>query len=139
MGTGRLMTAADVAGDHVDRPSVSSELAPALGRLADAAAGAAATKLSQTTDGWIRGLEQYAASRGATERAGYEGLKARVLRKNPVWAAMKGAWWGASPGLRLVAVLVLVLTLLLAPVVLVLLLLGLLLAGIVAGIRAATR
>jgi hypothetical protein len=132
------MTARDVAGD-VEGSSVTSDLAPALGRLAEAAAAAAAAKLSQKTDGWIRGLEEYAASRGATERAGYEGLKAHLLGKNPLWAAMKGAWWGASVQLRTVAVLVLVLTLLLAPVALVLLILGLLLAGIVAGIRAATR
>ena len=47
-------------------------------------------------------------------------------RRTPLWAAMKGAWWGASPGLRVVTVLVL-------------LLLGILLATIIAGIRAATR
>jgi hypothetical protein len=132
------MTATDVAGD-VERVSVSSDLAPALGRLAEAAAHAAAAKLSHKTDGWIHQLEEHVASQGATERAGFEGLKAHLLGKNPVWAAMRGAWWGASVPLRLVAVLVLVLVMLLAPVVLVLLLLGLLLAGIVAGIRAAAR
>jgi hypothetical protein len=132
------MTVTDVAGDRGEGASVA-DLGPALGRLAEAAARAAAVKLSGTTDGWIHGLEEYAASQGAAERAGYEGLKARLQGRNPVWAAMKGAWWGASPQLRLVAVLAVVLTLLLAPVVLVLLLLGLLLAGIVAAIRAAGR
>jgi len=133
------MTATDVADDRLGLAPGSSDLAPALGRLAEAVVHAAAAKLSDKTDGWIRQLEEYAASQGVTERAGYEGLKAHLLGKNPVWAAMKGAWWGASVPLRLVAVLVLILVLLLAPVVLVLLLLGLILAGIVAGIRAATR
>jgi len=126
-----------VSGDQVEY--ASSDLVPAFGRLAEAATGAAAAKLSVKTDEWIRQLEEYAASQGPAERAGYEGLKARLLGNNPLWAAMKGAWWGASPGLRVVAVLVLLLVLLLAPVVLVLLLLGLLLAAIVAGVRAAAR
>jgi hypothetical protein len=133
------MAATDVADDKVERAADSSDLAPALSRLAEAALQAAAVKLSHKTEGWIREIEEYAASEGATGRAGYEGLKAHLLGKNPVWAAMKGAWWGASVGLRLVAVLVLMLVLLLAPVALLLLLLGLLLAAIVAGIRAATR
>jgi hypothetical protein len=133
------MTASEVAGDKAERAPVSSDLGPALGRLAEAAVQAAAVKLSHKVDGWIREVEEYAASEGATGRAALEGLKAHLLGKNPVWMAMKGWWWGASVRLRLVAVLVLLLVLLLAPVALMLLLLGLLLAAIVAGIRAATR
>jgi hypothetical protein len=133
------MTATGSASASVERASEPADFGPALGRLAEAATRAAATKLSVKTDDWIRHLQEYAESRGPAERAGYEGLKARLLGKNPLWAAMKGAWWGASPGLRVVAVLVLLLALLLAPVELVLLLLGLLLAGIIAGIRAASR
>jgi hypothetical protein len=133
------MTAADVAGDKVERASVSSELAPAVGRLAEAALQAATTKLSHKADGWIRGIDELAAAEGPAGRAGYEGLKARLQGKNAVWAATKGAWQGASVRLRVVAVLVVVLVLVLAPVVLVLLLLGLLIAAIIAGIRAATR
>src|SRR5262245_22181743 len=133
------MTATSVAGDDVARPSVSSDLAPAFGRLAKAALHAGAVKLSDKTDEWTREIEDRMASQGATDRAGYEALKAHLLGKNPVWAALKGAWWGASPPLRLVAVLTVLLVLLLAPVVLVLLLLGLLVAAIVAGIRAAMR
>ncbi len=133
------MTTSEVAGDKVERAPVSSELARALGRLAEAALQAAAAKLSQKVDGWIVRIEEYTASEGATGRAAVEGLKAHLLGKNPVWAAMKGAWWGASVPLRLVAVLVLLLALLLAPVALLLLLLALLVAAVVAGIRAATR
>jgi hypothetical protein len=133
------MTASGVAGDTVERATASSDLAPALGRLAEAALQAATSELSRKADDWIGALEEYVDSHGATERAAYEGVKAHLLGKNPMWAAMKGAWWGASPWLRVVAVLVLLLILLLAPVALLLLLLGLLLAAIVAGVRAATR
>ncbi|GAA1977282.1 hypothetical protein GCM10009817_17090 [Terrabacter lapilli] len=133
------MTTSEVAGDSVERAPVSSALAPALGRLVEAAVQAAAAKLSHKVDRWIRRIEEYTASEGAAGRAALEGLKAHLLGKNPVWAAMKGAWAGASVPLRVVAVLVLLLTLLLAPVVVVLLLLGLLVAAIVAAIRAATR
>jgi hypothetical protein len=133
------MTASGVADDRVAHATVSSDLAPALGRLAEAVLQVAATKLSHKTEDWIDGLEEYAASEGATGRAAYEGLKAHLLGKNPVWAAMKGAWWGASPWLRVVAVLVLMLFLVLAPVTLLLLVLGLLVAAIIAGIRAASR
>ena len=134
------MAATDVMGERVERAPGSSDLGSALGRLADTALQTAAAKLSNRADGWVRGLDDYAASRGgATGRAGFEGLKAHLLGKNAVWAAMKGAWSGAGFRLRLVAVLVLLLALLLAPVPLLLLLLGLVVAAIVAGIRAAAR
>jgi hypothetical protein len=131
------MTATDVAPADAG-PARVSDLAPAFGRLATAATQAAVAKLSTVADGWIRDLEEHAESEGASQRAGLEALKAHFLGKNPVWAALKGAWWGASPQLRLVAVLLVLLVLLLAPVVLVLLLLGLVVAAIIAGIKAAT-
>src|SRR4051812_26875836 len=126
------MTASEVAGGKGERASVFSDVAPALGRLAEAALQAAVAKVSHKIDGWIGDIEQYAASEGATGRAAREGLTAYLLGKNPVWAAMKGAWLGASVPLRVVAVLVLLLALLLAPEVLLLLLLGLLVVAIVA-------
>ena len=133
------MTAAGVAGDTVERASASSGLAPAFGRLADAALDATTAQLTHLADRWNRGIEEYASSQGAAGKAGYEGLRAHLLGKNPVWAALRGAWQGASVRLRSVAVLVLLLVLLLAPVALVVALLGLLVAAIVAAIRAATR
>lgn len=131
------MSASSITGDQVGGGSVSADLAPAVGRLAEAASLVAAEALSRKVDGWIRGLEEYAD--GPLGRAALEGFKAHLLGKNPVWMALKGAWWGASPSLRVVAVLVLLLALLLAPVALVVLLLGLVLAAIIAGIRAAIR
>ncbi len=95
-------------------------------------------KASQKTEDWSRDLEAVAASGGATRQAGLRGAKAGLQGKNPVWAAIKGAWAGASVKLRLAAVLLLVLLLLLAPVPTLLLLLGLLIAALVKAIRAAT-
>jgi len=133
------MTATGIASDRVERASVSSDLAPALSRLAEEALQATTAQLSHLAERWNRDIEEYAKSEGATGRAGYEGLKAFLRGKNPVWAAMKGAWLGASVRLRVAAVLVLMLLLLFAPVALLVLLLGLLVAAIVAAIRAATR
>jgi hypothetical protein len=129
------MTATDVIDAGAERASVSRDLVPALGDLANAAAG----RLSEKVDEWIRGLEEYADSQGATGGAVLAAVKAHLLGKNPVWAAMKGAWSGASVRLRVVAVLVLLLVLLLAPVALLVVILGLLIAAIAAGIRGATR
>lgn len=94
-------------------------------------------KASHKADGWARDLNDFAETRGATEQAGYQGAKADLEGKNPVTAAVKGAWSGASGKLRLAAVLVLVLLLVLAPVPTLLVLLGLLLAALVKAIRAA--
>jgi hypothetical protein len=95
-------------------------------------------KASQKTEDWSRDLEAVAASGGAKAQAGLRGAKAELQGKNPVWAAVKGAWNGASVKLKLAAVLLLVLLLLLAPVPTLLLLLGLLIAALVKAIRAAT-
>jgi hypothetical protein len=95
-------------------------------------------KASQKTEDWSRDLESVAASGGAAGQAGLRGATAELHGKNPIWAAVKGAWSGASVKLKLAAVLFLVLLLLLAPVPTLLLLLGLLMAALVKAIRAAT-
>ena len=121
----------------------SQNIASALRGVVEAAVSYLTAKVSakagDVVEDAVEGMDDLAATGGAAEQAGYEGVKADLLGKNPIWAALKGAWSGASVKLRLVVVLVLVLVLLLAPVVLVLLILGLLVAAIVAGIRAATR
>ncbi|MCW2598091.1 MAG: hypothetical protein JWP39_3979, partial [Jatrophihabitans sp.] len=58
---------------------------------------------------------------------------------NAIWAAIKGAWAGASGNLKLAAVLVLILFLVLAPVPTLLLILGVLIAALVKAIQAANR
>ncbi|WP_216699272.1 hypothetical protein [Arthrobacter sp. H14] len=84
-------------------------------------------------------LKDLSASGGPLVNAGLGALRATMSGKNPVWAALKGAWSGASTKTKVIVVLCLVLILLLAPVVLVVLLLGLLVAAIVAAVRSATR
>lgn len=84
-------------------------------------------------------LGDLAASGGPLTTAGLGAVRAVMSGKNPVWAALRGAWSGTSTKIKVVIVLCLVLILLLAPVFLVGVLLGLLIAAIVAAIRSATR
>jgi hypothetical protein len=73
------------------------------------------------------------------EQAGYEGAKAKLQGRNPIWPAIKGAWAGADRNRKVAAVLVLVLFLVLAPVPTLLLVLGVLIAALVKAIQAADR
>lgn len=84
-------------------------------------------------------LDDYEASRGSAEQAGYQGAKAGLQGRNPIWAAIKGAWAGASAEVKLAAVLLLVLLLVLAPVPTLLVALGLLIAAIVKAVRSDNR
>ena len=133
------MTASNTASDAIKSPSAPTSLAPALSDLREAALRYATAKASRKVEDWAGDLNDFMAGRGSTTQAVFEGLKAKLRGKNPAWAAVKGAWSGASPELKLAVVLILVLTLLLIPVVLLVLVLGLLVAALVAGIRAATR
>jgi hypothetical protein len=133
------MTASNTAGGATKSAPVAMNLAAALSDLRDAALRYAVVKASRKVEDWAEDLHEFVASGGPTTQAIFEGVKAKLQGKNPVWAAIKGAWSGASPQLKLAVVLILILMLVLAPVVLLLLLLGLLVAALVAGIRAATR
>lgn len=129
------MTASNPASGTIRSASVASS----LGDLREAARQYATAKASRKVEDWTADLHDFVASRGPATQAVYEGLKARLGGKNPVWAAIKGAWSGASPELKLAVALILILTLLLGPVLLLVLVLGLLVAALVVGIRAATR
>jgi hypothetical protein len=96
-------------------------------------------KLAQKTQRWAGELHDYEPTRGPAEQAGYEGAKAKLQGRNAIWAAIKGAWAGASGNLKLAAVLVLILLLVLAPVPTLLLLLGVLIAALIKAIQAANR
>ncbi|MEU4603456.1 hypothetical protein AB0F43_10790 [Kribbella sp. NPDC023972] len=133
------MTASNTASGATKSAPVATSLAPALSDLGEAALLYATAKASLKVEDWADGLDDFVASGGPTTQAVFEGLKAKLRGKNPVWAAIKGAWSGASPKLKLAVVLILILTLLLGPVALLVLVLGLLVAALVAGIRAATR
>ncbi len=133
------MTASSTAGGALNSAPVATGLAPALSDLRAAALRYATAKASRKVEDWAGELNDFMASRGSTTQAVFEGLKAKLRGKNPVWGAIKGAWSGTSPELKLAVVLILVFMLLLGPVVLLVLVLGLLIAALVAGIRAATR
>ena len=77
---------------------------------------------------------------GATRKAGAEGVKASLHGKNPVWAAVKGAWEAGTPVVRaaiVAAVVSAVLLLLLSPVLLLVFLLSLLVIAAVHQARGA--
>ena len=133
------MTASNTASGATKSASVATSLAPALSDLREAALLYVTAKASRKVEDLADDLNDFVASGGPTTQAVFEGLKAKQLGKNPVWAAIKGAWSGASPELKLAVVLILILTLLLGLVVLLVLVLVLLVAALVAGIRAATR
>jgi hypothetical protein len=133
------MTASNTASGATKSAPVATSLAPALSDLREAALRYATAKASRKVEDWADHLDEFVARGGPITHAVFEGLKAKLRGMNPVWAAIKGAWSGASAGLKLAVVLILILTLLLGPVVLLVLVLGLLVAALVKGIRAATR
>ncbi len=121
------------------RPAAAASPGSALRDLIAEARRYVHAKASRTIEDWTHKLDGVTPPDGAAARAGYEGVKAVVTADNPVWAAAKGAWLGASGGAKAAVVVSLVVMLLLAPVLLVVLLLGLLTVGIVAGVRAAAQ
>jgi len=103
--------------------SASSNPSPsqAFGIVLDAAVGTVAAKLERKTAGWIdklnavagknhsadaiidltdEGLDAVAESGGVAQRAGAEGVKARVHGKSPAWAAIRGVWQAGTPAVR---------------------------------------
>jgi hypothetical protein len=84
-------------------------------------------KLARETEHWVGKLDHFEASRGPAEQASYEGVKAELQGRNPIWAAAKGAWAGADGKLKLAAVLTL------------LVVLGLLVGALIKAIRAASQ
>jgi hypothetical protein len=133
------MTESNTASGATMSASVATSLAPALSDLREAALQYATAKASRKVEDWADDLNDFVASGGPIMQSVFDGLHAKLRGNSPVWAAIKGAWSGASPKLKLAVVLILILTLLLGPVVLLVLVLGLLVAALVAGIRAAKR
>ncbi|NUR07739.1 MAG: hypothetical protein HOQ22_02125 [Nocardioidaceae bacterium] len=105
------------------------------------ALGGATASLSSTVDGWTDRLDDV-ASGTAKQRAVVEGAAAGVRGKNPLWAALKGAWSGGSAAVRaaiVAAVVGMVLLLVLSPVLLLVFLLSILVVAAVAKARSTTR
>jgi hypothetical protein len=86
------------------------------------------------------GLDELAEGGGAAEKAGAEGAKAALHGKNPIWAAIKGAWQSGTPVVRaaiIAAAASAILLLLLSPVLLLVFLLSLLIIAAVHRARTA--
>ena len=102
----------------------------------------AAAKASLKAEGWTERLNDVAEGGGAKQQAGAKGVQAGLKGKNPVWAAIKGAWSGGSAKVRaaiVAAVVALVLLLVLSPVLLLSFLLALLIIAAVGKARSAKQ
>lgn len=140
-------------GDHTPSGAFASVLNAAVGsaaskledkvagwtdKLSDVAAGGASSGgLTEMADEALDGL---AEGGGAKEKAGAEGVKAGLHGKNPVRAAIKGAWQAGTPVVRaaiVAAVVAAILLLVLSPVLLLAFLLSLLVIAAVHRARAA--
>lgn len=117
--------------------------AGAFTSVLNAAVGTAAAKVEQKVDSWAERLNGFATGDaeggGAMQRAGVEGVRAGLRGKNPVWAAIKGAWQAGTPVVRaaiVAAVASVILLLLLSPVLLLVFLLSLLIIAAVQRLRA---
>ena len=133
--------------------------AGAFTSVLNAAVGSAAAKVEQEVGVWAdklggvagdsssglaaladEGLDALAEGGGAKEKAGAEGVKAGLHGKNPIWAALKGAWQAGTPVVRAAIIAALasaILLLLLSPALLVVFLLSLLIIAAVHRVRAA--
>jgi hypothetical protein len=104
-----------------------------------AAGGGSSGGLTALAD---EGLDGLAEGGGAKERAGAEGVKAGLHGKNPVWAAIKGAWQAGTPVVKAAIIAALtsaILLLLLSPVLLLAFLVSLLVIAAVHRARTASR
>jgi hypothetical protein len=155
---GRVMSATETSTTRGVRADYGP--ADAFTSVLNAAVGSAAAKLEQKVVKWAdklngvagdgdsseglaaladAGLDELAEGGGAKEKAGVEGVKAALHGRNPIWAAIKGAWQAGTPVVRaaiVAAVASAILLLLLSPVVLVVFLLSLL---IIAAVHRARR
>ena len=109
----------------------------AFGDVMSSALGVVSAKVDQWTDKLndvAAGKEEavgeladdLAEGGGAQEQAAVRVVEAELVGKNPVWAAVKGAWSGGSTGVKVAivaAVVALILLVVLAPVLLLILLL----------------
>jgi hypothetical protein len=137
----------------------------AFAHVMNSALGFAAAKVSQKADVWTDrlngfadggvkdlsdaggelatdGLDAAAEGGDTKQQAGARGVRAGLQGKNPVWAAIKGAWSGGSAKVRaaiVAAVVAIVLLLVLSPVLLLVFLLALLIIAAVSKARSAKQ
>jgi len=144
-------------------PSARGDAGHGLGPVLDAVVGVVAAKLDSKTADWVdklnavasksrpadavvaladQGLDAVADSGGVLQRAGAEGVKARVHGKSPAWAAIRGAWQAGEPptqALIVTSAVAAVVLLLVSPVLLLVYLLSWLVIAAVARARSARQ
>lgn len=155
------MSTAEISADHGISDSQSP--AEAFTSVLNAAVGSAAAKLDRKATTWTdqlndiaggqdtsaaltemadEGLDEVADSGGVKTKAGAEGVRATLQGKNPIWAAIKGAWQASSPAVKaaiIASVVSVILLLLLSPVLSIVFLLSLLIIAAVHRARAAGK
>ena len=119
---------------------VTAKAARKADEWTDKLEGIAAAGIEEAADVVEGELDAIAEGGGAKQQAVVKGFQAILQGKNPIWAAIKGAWSGNDTKIKAIfvaAVVALVLLLLLSPVLLLVLLLGLLIAAVVLRARSA--
>jgi hypothetical protein len=130
------MTAAAGAASAAPTSTPSSSPGEAFTRVVTTTVEYGLARLSRAADGFSRKLT--GGKDGAARRAGIYGAEAALEGRNPVWAAIKGAWTGSTATVKAAIVAALVALLLLAvlsPVLLLVFLLSLLVVAAVAQVR----
>jgi len=120
--------------------STAAKLEQEVGVWADKLGGVAGDSSSGLAALADEGLDELAEGGGAKKMAGAEGVKAGLHGKNPILAAIKGAWRAGTSTVRaaiIAAVASAILLLLLSPALLVVFLLSLLIIAAVHRVRAA--
>lgn len=90
--TSVLSAAVGIAADKLERKVVVW-----ADKLRVAGGGDSAEGQARLADGVLDGLGE---GGGAAQTAGAEGVKAGLHGKNPIWAAIKGAWQSGTPVVR---------------------------------------
>lgn len=119
-------------------PQRSESPGAAFSQVLTTGLGYLSAKAFDTTEDWTDRLSEIAEGGGARQQAGSKGIQAGLKGRNPLWAAIKGAWSAGSAKVKaaiVAAVVALVLLLLLSPVLLLVFLLSLLVIAAVEKVR----
>jgi hypothetical protein len=121
------------------RQPADTSSASAVEELVQAGVAYLAARVAKAIEDAADGLDQLVTPHGPLEHATVSGVQAAVAGRNPLWAAVKGAWSSGTVTTRVVMVLLAVAVLLTAVVAVVALLLTMLIEAVGAAIRALTH
>ena len=112
--------------------------ASAIQELVQAGVAYLAARATRAIDDLTSEVDKLVTPRGPLEHATASGIQAALADRNPLWAAVQGAWSAGTVKTRALMVLLAVAVLLTAVVAVVVLLLALLIEAVVAAVRALT-